>query len=130
MYPTPFAKKNYPNYLTNLETDATKYLKLVKMCLIGVTTTGLHNSIGWKLAEYLAASRCIITEPLNYSLPVSLVEGKNFLSFRTPEECVEKAKKIFNSQRLAKEMRKNNYGYYLAEIKPTVALYRCLDSSF
>ena len=130
LYPTPFAKKNYPNCLTDLETDATKYLKLVKMCLIGVTTTGLHNSIGWKLAEYLAASRCIITEPLNYALPVSLVEGKNFLSFRTPEECVEKAKIIFNNQRLAKEMRKNNYDYYLTEIKPAVALQRCLDSPF
>lgn len=109
---TPFAKENYPDCLASEKTDKANYMGLVRKCLIGVTTTGLHNSIGAKLPEYLAASRCIITEPLEYELPVSLKEGKNYLPFKTPEECVEMCKRILDDQEFANEMRYNNYKYY------------------
>lgn len=40
---------------------------MVKESDICITTTGLHRSIGWKFAEYIAASKAIVTEKLNYS---------------------------------------------------------------
>lgn len=126
---TPFAKENYPDCLASEKTNKKNYMSLVKKCLIGVTTTGLHNSIGWSLPEYLAASKCILTEPLEYELPVSLKEGQNYLLFKTPGECVKMCKKILDNQRLANEMRYNNYKYYLSEVKPSALLNKCLETS-
>ena len=127
--PRPFAKENYPDCLTSERTDKTNYMSLVKKCLIGISTAGLHNSIGWSLPEYLAASRCILSEPLNYELPISLKEEKNYLLFKTPGECVKMCKKIFENQGFANKMRHNNYKYYLNQVKPSSLLSRCLETS-
>ena len=79
--------------------------------------------------EYLAASRCIVTEPLKYQLPVSLIEGKNYLSFRTPEECVGACERLLSDPEFADQMRYENHKYYLNEVEPSVLVYRCLETA-
>jgi hypothetical protein len=54
---------------------------------ICVATTGLHGSIEWKMAEYIAVSKAIVSEELNYSVSADFARGKNCLDFTTPEEC-------------------------------------------
>ena len=127
---TDFAKTHYPDCCLPVEeTNRKNYLNLVKKCLICVTTTGLHDSIGFKLPEYLAASRCIVTEPLKYQLPVSLKEEKHYLSFRTPEECVEACEKLLADPHFANQMRYENYKYYLNEVEPSALVYKCLRTA-
>jgi len=127
---TDFAKKNYPDCCLPAETtNREHYINLVKKCLVCVTTTGLHDSIGFKLPEYLAASRCIVTEPLKYQLPVSLKEGKNYLSFCTPEECVEACEKLLANPQFANQMRYENHEYYLNEVEPSALVYKCLKAA-
>ncbi len=129
IYPTPFAQEKCPDCLATRKTDKKNYMNLVKRYLIGVTTTGLHDSNGWKLPEYIAASRCVITEPLRYSLPVPLEQEKNYLLFNTPAECVANVKMILSNPNLGIEMRHNNYNYYLKELKPRVLINKCLTSA-
>jgi spore maturation protein CgeB len=81
------------------------------------------------LPEYLASSRCIVTEPLKYQLPVLLEEGKNYLSFRTPEECVEACKKILSISQFATQMRYENYRYFLNEVEPSTRIFECLKTA-
>jgi hypothetical protein len=123
---TDFAKENYPDCLAVEKTSKRHYINLVKRCLICVTTTGLHNSIGASLPEYLAASRCIITEPLKFELPIPLQEERNFISFRSPEECVAACKKILNDLNFARQMRKENWKYYIDEVRPPNRIYKSL----
>ena len=61
---------------------------MVKESDICITTTGLHRSIGWKFAEYIAASKAIVTEKLNYSPGTELKANTNFLEFDTSEELI------------------------------------------
>ena len=130
LVPNDLARQHYPELcLTSEVTRRINYLGLVKKCLVCVTTTGLHDSIGGKLPEYLAASRCIVTEPLKYQLPVSLIEGKNYLSFSTPEECVEACERLLSDPEFAKQMRYENHKYYLNEVEPSVLVYRCLKTA-
>ena len=74
-----YAKKNYsslamPESYTNKES----YLRAVKDHSICITTTGLHNWIGWKLGEYVAASRAIVTEPLKFHYLEISAKEKNY----------------------------------------------------
>ena len=130
MQPTPFAKKHYPDCISPYNTDKKNYLKLVRKCLVTVTTNGLWDSIGWKFSEYLAASRCIVTEPLKYDLPVPIIEGENILTFNTPNECVLACKKILNNSDFSRNMRQNNEIYYQNEIKPSTLIMNRLENAF
>lgn len=128
--PTDFAKRYYPDCLTNLSVSRQSYIALVKRSLITVTTMGLSESTGFKLPEYLAASRCIISEPLIYDLPVSLESYKHYIPFRTPEECVRACAMIIENPEFAAEMRMNNYDYYLKEVRPSSLVENCLKKAF
>ena len=130
LVPNDVARQNYPMLCVTSEvTRRINYLDVVRKCLVCVTTTGLHDSIGGKVPEYLAASRCIVTEPLKYQLPVSLIEGKNYLSFRTPEECVGACERLLSDPEFADQMRYENHKYYLNEVEPSVLVYRCLETA-
>ena len=130
LVPNDLARQNYPELCATRElTKRVNYIDVLKKCLICDTTTGLHDSIGFKVPEYLAASRCIVTEPLKYQLPVPLTEGKNYLSFRTPEECVLACERLLSDPEFADQMRHENYKYYLNEVEPSELIYRCLESA-
>ncbi len=116
--PTDFAARHFPDCLTNLKTDKEKYLELVKQCSIAVTTTGLHDSTGWKLPEFIAASRCVVTEPIKYAIPGSFVEHRNYLAFTTPEDCVNACRQLLADKQLAKSMRESNFSYYQKSLAP------------
>lgn len=127
---TPFAEKHYPDCISTWDTDKANFIKILKRCLIAVTTTGLHESVGAKLAEYIVASRCVVTEPLKQTLPTPLKEEENILTFNDPDTCVKACERILDSAGLANEMRKNNEAYYKNELKPSVLMYKHLQTAF
>jgi len=118
LIPNNFAKKHYPDYLTNLPTKRGQYIELVRECLVAVSTVGLNNSNPHKLAEYLAASCCIVSEPLRHELPDELIVGRNMLLFDSPESCVEACSKLLSDNQRAQNMRDANNEYYSRSASP------------
>ena len=93
-------------------TNKQKFLRLIKNHNICIATTGLHNSIGWKFAEYAAASRAIISEPLNYNLPGNFQEGTNYLSFTSNTDLILKIQKLLGNNNTIQKIMTANYNYY------------------
>jgi len=116
--PTPFAKREFPDCITALPTTVFAYANLVRRCSIAVSTVGLHGSNPWKLAEYLAAGSAIVTEPLQCRVPVPLEEGRNVLTFHSPEGCLEACRTLLSDEALRHSMRNNNLEYYRNEVRP------------
>lgn len=119
LIPDTYARTHYPDCLSNFPHDKRNYLQAIRNSLIAVTTTGLVGSTGWKLPEYLAASRCIVTEPLVYSLPVQLVAGENYLEFTSSTQCVAECVKLLEDRELARQMRERNWSYYVTQVRPS-----------
>lgn len=94
------------------------YLEILKDFPICVTTVGLNGSNGWKLGEYVAFSKAIVTEPLHFSVTGDFRKEVNYLEFTTPENLVETAAKLFEDVNLRSAMMLNNYRYYQAFVKP------------
>jgi hypothetical protein len=130
LVPTAFARQHHRDLcLEAKDTGRRTYMDAVKNCLVCVTTTGLHDSIGFRLPEYLAASRCVVTEPLRCRLPVQLKEGSNYLTFRTPDECVEACERLLADPQSANRMRHENYRYYRNEVEPSALVQKCLTTA-
>ena len=127
---TPHAKRYYPDAITNLPSRRSQYIALSKRALIGVYTRGLHDSLAFKLPEYLAASKCIVGEALRNELPTPLVPDVHYLRFASADECVEQCTRLLEDSHLAEEMRYDNWEYYQSEVRPVRLLTKCLERAF
>lgn len=130
LLPTDLALRHHRNLVTKESCGRRDYIELSKRALIGIYTRGIHHSLAFKLGEYLASAKCIVSEPLRNSLPVPLLSGRHFLSFETPQECVEHCVRLLQDSVLASEMRWNNWHYYEQEVRPTAHMLNCFDRAF
>jgi len=115
-----YSKKYFPEALL-VDPDASvkrNYLQILKNYPICVATVGLNGSNGWKLAEYVANSKAILTEPLRYSVPGEFLDGSNFMTFASPDEMVSKAQHLIDNDELRIGMMQNNYRYYNEFVRP------------
>lgn len=102
------------------------YLRLVRGYAVCVATTGLSGSIGWKLAEYAALGRAIVCEPLRFVPPGPFVDGTNYASFRTPEECVARVRALLEDAPRRQAMQAANAAYYADWVAPDVMVGRVI----
>ncbi len=123
---TPTAREVAPQLIYSGRTDRSSYLTLMQRYLIGVTTTGLHRSVGWKFAEYIAASRCIVSETLCHSQPNPPIEGEHFLGFDGAEECVAACDRLLSNSGEASQMRFANQMYFEKHLRSGELLRHCL----
>lgn len=100
------------------KSSKTNYLENVKNSNICISTRGLHDSIGWKFAEYVAKSKAIISEPLKYSLPGDFKVDQNYLEFNNTDELVQKIEMLLNNTKMMKDMMVANFNYYNEYVKP------------
>jgi hypothetical protein len=114
-----YAKKNYPSLAMPSDfTNKSSYLQSVKEHTICISTTGLSNSIGWKLGEYVAASRVIVSEPLHFELPGNFEKGKNYFEFETSEQLLARIDYLLSNPDVIIETMKNNHYYYNNFVRP------------
>lgn len=123
----PYSERQCPDCVTDAGTSKAHYLELMKTHLIAVASSGLHGSTGWKFAEYVAASRCIVSEPLRSMLPEPLVPGVHYLEYHTPEQCADACDRILDDPALANAMRCDNEDYYRRALKPCALMLRHLQ---
>ena len=84
----------------------------MKQSDICLATTGLHKSIGWKMGEYVAAGKAIISEHLYCEVPGDFIVGKNYLEFTNAEECIEQLDLLIKEPKRICEMQIENKKYY------------------
>ena len=113
--PTPFARKAYPDLLATQPCRQPQYIRCSKKPLIGIYSRGLFGSIAFKMAEYLAASKCIVSEPYDNQLPAPL---DHISVYRSESECLEACDRLLSDASLAQFQRQQSWKYYVAHVAP------------
>lgn len=109
------------------QTERGRYLKLVHDSDVCIGTTGLHGSIGWKTAEYVAMGKAIVCEELQYEVPGDFLPGRNYIVFSNVEECVTAVEKLVNDSEYLYQMKLNNLWYYHQYLVPDRMIKRTLN---
>jgi hypothetical protein len=130
LVPDAYARKCYPDALAASPSRRSVYIADSRRALIGVYTRGLHHSLAFKLPEYLASAKCIVSDPLRNRLPAPLSNGCHYLEFTRPEQCVENCVQLLRDPELAWHMRQENWAYYRAEVRADRRMLRCLEDAF
>jgi hypothetical protein len=124
--PTKLARERYPDALTTEPTRPAVYLTASRESLIGISTRGLHHSTPFKLPEYLAGSKCVVSEPVRNELPDALEEGRELVWFRGVDECLGKCEELLRRPERARELRRNTWKYYQEHVAPAAHVRKCL----
>jgi hypothetical protein len=124
-----FAEQVCPNEIVPPTFSHKKaYLKLLKKATICVTNQGLEDSIGWKLAEYVANSSAILTTPIaKYLLPGNFKEGVHYLTFKNENEFLEKLELLLRDRTKRNTMMQNNHVYYNEYLHPLAKMKRIIN---
>lgn len=115
-----YATQNFRSLLLDSSVLSSKknYISLLHQHPICIATTGLHGSIGWKMGEYVAFSKCIVSEKLNFVVPGDFLKDRNFLEFDTPEICLQKVMELVENKSSRREMMEQNWLYYSMFLRP------------
>jgi hypothetical protein len=128
LYRTPHAIRTYPDCVLADDSLSAKprYLRSLRAFPIAVATHGIHGSNGWKLAEYVALSKAIVSERLRYDVGEGFRSGANYLEFTTPEGCVEATVRLFEDAALRRRLMTNNFRYYQSRLRPDALVLNTL----
>lgn len=129
LIPTDYARRSFPDCLSPFPSDPSSYLSLIHRVQIGILADGIHRSIPFKCAEYLAASRCVVGQPPAYSLSVPLVPGTHLLCFSSIEECIGQCETLLSDPALSRHMQEANHRYYAAHVQPASLMRETLTSA-
>ena len=98
------------------------YLKKIKESVVVFNTPAVLKCHGWKLAEYLALGKVIISTPISRELPDSLIDYKHLLLTDGSEEDIEKKViEIISNPELAKELSSQSKEYFDNHLLDTIS---------
>jgi len=125
---TPLARKSYSDAIVKTPADASKwrYLQLVREHPICITTNGLHDSIGWKMGEYVAMSRAIISERLANAVPGDFAAGSHYLPFDTLQQCLDAVETLICDPHRRMSLMNACHNYYFEALRPDRLVWRAL----
>jgi hypothetical protein len=127
---SPFAAEHYPDLVVGHNaTTRANYFAAVRSHPICVATTGLHGSTGWKLAEYVSFARAILTEPLSYRVPGDFGPQRNYIEFKSPDECATAAIRLLEDRSLRQRLMQNNASYYRRYLRPDSLVRNALQTA-
>jgi len=102
------------------------YMALVKNSNICIATQGLLGSNGWKLAEYVAGAKSIVSEKLNYLVPGDFLPRKNYLEFSSADECINQVHFLAKNPEARYQMMLENFNYYNHYLRPDMLIWNTL----
>lgn len=105
------------------------YLSTMHAHAVCVATTGLHGSNGWKLAEYVAGARAIVSERLVYDVPGGFAPERHYLKFRDAHGCVQQCLRLIQDAALCDAMRAANAAYYCQWLRPDALVLNALGEA-
>lgn len=102
------------------------YLERVKKSTVVINTPAVHDCLGWKLGEYLALGKAIISTPIsNRLMPGEFVAGTHYLEVKSVETDLPNAIKYLFADREARlEFQGHAHNYYNTYLKPNVVIER------
>jgi len=128
--PSRYATAQYPDLVVARDsTSQVQYLRTLQSFPICVATTGLHGSTGWKLAEYVAFAKAILSERLVYEVPGTFAPGRNYIEFTSPEECVNGAVRLIDDVALRQKLMQSNAAYYRDYLRPDSLVRNALTTA-
>ena len=107
--------------------DHEMYLEKTKKSLVAFNTPAVQGCLGWKLGEFLALGKTIISTPIDNILPSPLIHGKHLHIVDGSVASIRNSIDLIRSDKKYRKMLSTNARkYFLKYLEPKVVLQRIL----
>ena len=103
-----------------ISSNRSQYLEESKSAGIGISTTGLHGSVPWKLFEYFAGSKVVISQRNDTVLRFPLRDGIDYLAFDTVDQALAQCESVLSDSEKFNTLRVGASDYYANTLRPSV----------
>lgn len=128
-----FSKKRF-GYHKNLKEYSAKrvyghkaYIDAVKRAGFVVNTPAVHGCLGWKLGEYLALGKTIVSLPFGRVMPGNFQEDVHYLKINDIQELENKIEELLTNRSKMTALSENAENYFREFLKPKKVIYRIHD---
>jgi len=130
LQPSDYARKVAPELVIEDArlSQRRQYLSMVERSSIVVSSTGLLGSNGWKLGEYIALGKAIVSEPLKAEVPGLFSDGTHYESYTNPEDCIGKIHKLLSSPERLQALGNATSTYYKEHLSPKALMWNHLKT--
>lgn len=105
------------------------YLEKSKQSSLVFNTPVVKGCHGWKLAEFLALGKAIITTPLSRVMPSPLTDCNTFLITDGSSKDISKKLTIIETDTILKRtLEKNSHKYFIDHLAPNVIIAKLLGN--
>jgi hypothetical protein len=107
-----------------------RYIRGVKRSLFVFNTPAVLGCLGWKLAEFLALGKAIISLPLNRELPAPLEHGRHvhFVD-GTADSIGEAIDRLASDQAYRRHLEVEARAYFESYLRPDRVLHRLVEAA-
>ena len=123
-------KNSYNNLLYTQRVSPKEYLKKTNKSALVFNTPSVSGCHGWKLAEYFAMGKAIISTPLNNVMPDGFCEGENIIIVDNEIELESAIRKIHSDKKLIKKLENNSYEYFNNVLSPSAVINKIIQTAF
>lgn len=124
LMPNAYAREHYPALISQHPHRQPQYIAWAKRSAVGIYSRGLFGSVAFKMAEFLASSKCIVTEPIDHKLTASLHHAS---TFRSSDECIAHCELFLSNPHLVRQAREMSWNYYQHYVLPSALIGRLLQ---
>lgn len=100
-----------------------QYVAKTKESAIVFNTPAVHNCHGWKLGQFLAMNKAIISTPFQNILPEALEHGNNIHFVNNENEMDAAVTKLLTDEAYRNKLEEGARAYYLKYATPTAVIH-------
>lgn len=114
--------------LRETRVDLADYLASLRSSGVAFNSPAVHGCLGWKLGEYLALGKAIVSTPLGRDLPAPLVHGEHIHFVEDDVDAIRSGvEKILADDEYRHRLEAGARGWFEAELRPQAVIERLVS---
>lgn len=106
------------------------YLEKTRRSFVVFNTPAVGGCLGWKLGEFLALGKAIVSTPLNRVLPAPLLHGEHVHYVEPTREAIRDAiARIHGDSAYRRRLERGAREYYQRYLRPSAVVRRILEAA-
>lgn len=123
-------KEKIKIYIYTKRISPSDYIMKTKKSTIVFNTPSVKGCHGWKLGEYFAMGKAIISMPLENLMPNELEQNKDVAFVSTDADIEDKIKEIFSNDNFRHELERSASKYFERYLSPIAVINRIILAAF
>lgn len=123
-------KQEFKDILIDKRIGMKAYLNGTKLSSIVFNTPSVCQCHGWKLAEYLAMGKAIISTPLSNVMPGDFKNGEHYICCNDVDSMEQMIRALHDDETMRNELKCNAKKYFEEYLSPHAVINRILDRAY